>query len=129
MHQRPKLRRAPKRRPKQQHPLAPHPLRQQQRHHQPSKAFSPGSRVCSQRQLQPRQTANPWHLKPTNGVKAAPRAKVDATPRGVARVVKAVAMHVAKDATVVADAADGVANAAVNVAANASVLMLKENPW
>jgi hypothetical protein len=29
----------------------------------------------------------------------------------------------------VADAADVVANAAVNAAANASVLMLKENPW
>ena len=45
--------------------------------------------------------------------------------RDAARAVKAVA----KEATVVADAVDVVANAAVNVAANASVSMPKENPW
>ena len=58
-------------------------------------------------------------------MKAAPRARVVATARDVARAAKAVA----KEATVVADAVDVVANAAVNVAANASVSMPKENPW
>lgn len=86
---------------------------------------------------QPRRTASPLHPKPTNGVKAAPRARVVATARDVARAVKAgarpaqmdAARAVAKDATAVADAVDVAANAAVNVAANASVSMPKENPW
>ena len=133
MHLRPKPRRAPKRRPKPQHRCAPHPLRQQQRHLQPSKDFSPGSRVCSLLRRQPRQTANPSHPKPTNGVKVAPRARVVATVRDVARAVKAVArpaqMDAAMAATAVADAAGVVANVAVNVAVNASVSMPKENPW
>ena len=88
-------------------------------------------------QRQPRRTANPLHPKPMNGVKAAPRARVVATARDVARAVKAVARPaqmdaaraVAKDAIAVADAADVVANAAVNAPASASVLMPKENPW
>ena len=106
------------------------------RHLQPSKDFSPGSRVCSLPRRQPRQTANPSHPKPTNGVKVAPRARVVATVRDVARAVKAVArpaqMDAAMAATAVADAAgvvaNVVANVAVNVAANASVSMPKENP-
>ena len=84
---------------------------------------------------QPRRTASPLHPKPTNGVKAVPRARVVATARDVARAVKAearpaqmdAAKAVAKDATAVADAVDVVANVAVNAAANASVLMLKVN--
>jgi len=72
---------------------------------------------------------------------AAPRAKVVAMVRDVADAAKAVArpapMDVVKvavkdvetDAIAVADAADVVANAAVNAAANAIVLMPKENRW
>jgi hypothetical protein len=70
-------------------------------------------------------------------VKAAPRARVVATARDVARAVKAearpapmdAAKAVARDVTAVADAAGVVASAAVNVAANANVSMPKENPW
>ena len=72
---------------------------------------------------------------------AAPRVKVVVTAKDVVHAAKAVArpapMDVAKvavkdvetDAIAVADAADVVANAAVNAAANASVLMPKENRW
>ena len=71
------------------------------------------------------------------GAMAAPRVMAIATARDVARAAKAVARPepmdaaraVAKDATAVADAADVVANAAVNAPASASVLMPKENPW
>ena len=137
MHLLPKRRRAPKRRPKPQHQRAPHLLRQHLRHLQPNKAFSPGSRVCSLPRRPPRQTASPPHPKPTSGVKAAPRARVVATAKDVARAAKAVARPepmdaaraVAKDAIAVADAADVVANAAVNAPASASVLMPKESPW
>ena len=70
-------------------------------------------------------------------MKAAPRARVVAMARDAARAAKAVARPepmdaaraVAKDATAVADAADVVANAAVNAPASVSVLMPKENPW
>ena len=51
-------------------------------------------------------------------------AKAEARPAPM-DVVK----DVAKDAIAVADAADVVANAAVNALASASVLMPKESPW
>lgn len=72
---------------------------------------------------------------------AAPRAKAVAMAKDVADAAKAVARpapmavarvavkDVEKDAIAVADAADVVANAAVSAAANASVLMPKENRW
>ena len=55
----------------------------------------------------------------------APRVRAVVTAKDVEHAAKAVA----KDAIAVADALDVVANAAVNVAANASVLMPKENRW
>lgn len=72
---------------------------------------------------------------------AALRVRVVGTAKVVAHAAKAVAMPapmgvakvaeraVAKDVIAAADAADVVASAAVNAAANASVLMPKANPW
>jgi hypothetical protein len=68
---------------------------------------------------------------------AARRVKVAAMAKDVAHAAKAVARPApmdavkagVKDVIAVADAVDVAANGAVNAAANASVLMLKENRW